>query len=64
MDRGARQGTVQGVTKESDTTYWLNNNKNNNLKKEKKLKKIEKQKTKNHNLMALRKSYWIKLLYQ
>ena len=26
MDRGAWQATVQGVTKELDTTQWLNNN--------------------------------------
>lgn len=26
-DRGIRQATVHGVTDESDTTWWLNNNK-------------------------------------
>ena len=26
MDRGAWRATVHGVTKESNTTYWLNNN--------------------------------------
>ena len=27
MERGAWWATVHGVTKKSDTTYWLNNNK-------------------------------------
>ena len=30
MDRGAWQATVHGVAKESDMTYWLNNNKYEN----------------------------------
>ena len=32
MDRGAWQATVRGVTKESDTTKWLNNNDKSNGK--------------------------------
>ena len=30
MDRGAWQATIHGVAKESDMTYWLNNNKYEN----------------------------------
>ena len=29
MDRGAWQATLHGITKESDTTYWLDNNSTN-----------------------------------
>ena len=32
MDRGAWQSTVHGVTKESDTTEWLNNSDDGKLK--------------------------------
>ena len=34
MDRGIQQGTVHGVTKESDTTEGLNNRNNSEIKGE------------------------------